>query len=103
MSSIHANIAASASQAALQQSQIDRANDASKRQQELASQKLKELLDQHLESVEDSTEADAEKMCVRDEDGEQQQKRRKRQQQDSQEQTRTFKDAEGENHIDIEA
>lgn len=103
MSSIHTNIAASATQAALQQSQVAKARDASKHQQELASQKLKELLEEHLESVEDSTEADAQQMRVRDEDTDQQQKRRKRQHEDSQQQAQTYKDAEGETHIDIEA
>lgn len=81
MSNIPNAIAGSLNQAALQQGQVSRANDAAQNDKAERTRKMKEMLEKHTSEVEDSTEAEAQHLQVRKQQQAEEEHRRKRQQQ----------------------
>lgn len=79
MSNIGPGIAGSVSQAAVQQSQIARQRDAVRNQDARRAEKMRELLEKHTHEVEDSAEADSNRVPVHEEQrGDPGRQRRKR-------------------------
>ncbi len=78
MSSIGPGIAGSVSQAAAQQADVARARDKVRNRDEQEAQRLRELLETHLYSVENSAQADDDPLRVKDEQRNAQQHRRQR-------------------------
>ena len=104
MSSIGPGIAGSVSQAMLQQSQVAKARDAVRNRDDRQAQRLRDELEKHIESVEDSAEIDSEHVRVNPDQREEDQRDRKRQaQKEYQQQQQSPEDENDATHIDIEA
>jgi len=102
MSNMPANIAASAAQAALQQNQIARQRDAVSNADRRHAQKLRELLEKHINEVEDAEQVDPNRLRIDAEQRENGQGRSGQRHPHGEDQSESStSDADG--HIDIEA
>ncbi len=95
MSSIGPGIAGSVAQAAAQQGDVSRARDKVKKQEEEEAKRLHELMEKHLESVEDSASAEDDPLRIKDEERDAQRHRRRREQQDQRDTAELSTQAEG--------
>ncbi len=104
MSSIPNGIAGSLNQAALQQGQVSRANDAQQNDKAERTRKMKQLLEKHTSAVEDSNEAEAQHLQVRKQQQAEEEHRRKRQQQHEDQRDNVAPVGDDDpNHIDLTA
>ena len=93
MSSMSSGIAASASQSALQQSQAARASDAVRNRDEAQADRLRKLLEKHVNEVEDAEQADPKQLPVNEHHPDDEQGRKRREQRDEVELTSADPDA----------